>query len=218
MANYRSDWALPIALVALTVVPTGAGIVRLFEIGGGAPPTPDNARFLAGATSATIHIVSAMVFGFFGAFQFAARFRRRNPEWHRRVGRVVAAAGLTAGVSGLWMTLSYPFAPGDGELLYFIRLVFGVAMVASVALGFRAIRRRDVARHRAWMTRGYAIGMGAGTQVVINVPWLLFIETQPGETARALLLGAGWAINLAIAEWIIRAQPRRSPAAAGVTT
>ncbi len=218
MASFRSDWALPIALVALTIVPSGAGIVRLVEIGGGAEMTPENARFFAGATSATIHIVTAMVFGIFGAFQFAARFRRRNPEWHRRVGRVVAAAGLTAGLSGLWMTLTYPFAPGDGALLYYIRLVVGVAMVVSVVLGYIAIRRRDVTRHRAWMTRGYAIGMGAGTQVLINLPWVLLVEAHPGETARALLLGAGWAINVVIAEWIIRAPPRRSAAAAGVTT
>ena len=28
------------------------------------------------------------------------------------------------------------------------------------------IRRGDVRRHRAWMTRGYAIGLGAGTQLL----------------------------------------------------
>ena len=38
-------------------------------------------------------------------------------------------------------------------------------MAASIVLGFTAIRRGDVARHRAWMTRAYALALGAGTQV-----------------------------------------------------
>ena len=56
------------------------------------------------------------------------------------------------------MTLFYPRPAGDGELLTGMRLVFGSAMVASIVLGFAAVRRRDIARHRAWMIRGYAIG------------------------------------------------------------
>ena len=33
-----------------------------------------------------------------------------------------------------------------------------VAMVASIVLGFAAIRRREVARHRAWMIRASVLG------------------------------------------------------------
>ena len=53
------------------------------------------------------------------------------------------------------------------------------------------------------MIRGYAIGQGAGTQVVTYLLWLLIFGI-PDEFTRELLLGAGWAINLAVAEWIIR--------------
>ena len=76
-------------------------------------------------------------------------------------------------------------------------------MVVSIVLGFAAIRRRDVARHRAWMIRGYAIALGAGTQVLTNVPWLLFAG-KPEGLSRALLMAAGWVINVAVAEWVIR--------------
>jgi hypothetical protein len=82
-------------------------------------------------------------------------------------------------------------------------------MVVAISLGLAAIRRRDFARHRAWMIRGYAIGMGAGTQVLVHLPWLLFFGL-PDELGRALLMGAGWAINLVVVEWVIR---RRRPAA-----
>lgn len=199
----RAGWLIPVLLLALSAVPLAASVLRLEELWSGAVITPANARFLASPVATLLHLVSANVFCVLGAFQFASQFRRRWPAWHRDAGRVLTACGLVAGLSGLWMTLFFPRVEGDGELLYFFRLVFGVAMVVCMAMGFAAIRARDVAAHRAWMTRGYAIGIGAGTQVVVHIPWLL-LGGSPGELARALLLGAGWAINLAIAEWLIR--------------
>ena len=79
-------------------------------------------------------------------------------------------------------------------------------MVVSIVLGFTAIRRGDVQRHRAWMMRGYAIGLGAGTQVLTLLVGAL-IAGPPSELSRALLMGAAWVINLAVAEWIIRKRP-----------
>jgi hypothetical protein len=58
------------------------------------------------------------------------------------------------------------------------------------------------------MMRGYAIGLGAGTQVLTHLPWFLLVG-KPGETPRAVMMGAGWVINLVVAEWIIRSAPRR---------
>lgn len=76
-------------------------------------------------------------------------------------------------------------------------------MALSLVLGIAAVRRRDFARHRAWMIRAYAIGLGAGTQVLTHLPLLLFPAFQ-GESTRALCMGAGWVLNLAVAEWLIR--------------
>jgi Predicted membrane protein (DUF2306) len=59
------------------------------------------------------------------------------------------------------------------------------------------------------MTRAYAIGLGAGTQVVTHLPWFVFVG-KPDESTRAMLMGAGWVINLAVAEWIIRRRRLRS--------
>jgi hypothetical protein len=101
------------------------------------------------------------------------------------------------------MTLFYPWPAGDGALLYALRLVFSSAMVVSIVLGFTTIRRGDVIGHRAWMTRGYAIGLGAATQMLTLLAAGI-IAGPPGELSRALLMGAGWLINLAVAEWAIR--------------
>ena len=73
-------------------------------------------------------------------------------------------------------------------------------------LGFTAIRRGDVKRHRAWIMRGYAIGLGAGTQALTQgVGAVIF--GPPNEISGALLMGPGWVINLAVAEWAIRRRP-----------
>jgi hypothetical protein len=122
------------------------------------------------------------------------------------------------GFSGLWMTLFYSRPPGTGDLLYAIRLLFGSAMVLSVVLGFVAIRRREIAAHQAWMMRGYAIALGAATQMLTLLVGEI-IAGPPSEISHALLMGAGWVINLVVAEWAIRKRPsaRARKAAAAVS-
>ena len=69
--------------------------------------------------------------------------------------------------------------------------------------GVAALWRRDYAMHGAWMLRGYALGMGAGTQVLTHLPWFVFVGT-PGERSRAVMMGLGWLINVVVAEYVIR--------------
>ncbi|MBB2914533.1 putative membrane protein [Streptosporangium becharense] len=208
-AAVPSAWAdrlVPAALILLSVVPLAAGAVRLTELTGGAEITPENARFFAAPLPVVLHILSVCLYSVLGAFQFAPALRRRRVGLHRAVGRLLVPCGLLAALSGLWMTLFYPRPDGDGDLLTVFRLLFGSAMALAVVLGFAAIRRRDVVRHRAWMIRGYAIGLGAGTQVLTHLVWVPAFGT-PGELPRALLMAAGWVINVAVAERVIRRRP-----------
>jgi uncharacterized membrane protein len=157
-------------LLTLAVIPSLAGVFRLTELAGGADITPENARFFASPAPVVVHVLTAVPFSVLGAFQFVPAIRRRHPGRHRAVGRFLVACGLAAALSGLWMTLLYPPADSDGVPLTGLRLFFGLAMAASLALAFAAARWRDLARHRAWMFRGYAIGMGAGTQTLLFIP------------------------------------------------
>ena len=209
----RADWLIPVGLIALSLIPIAAGTFRVVQIGVGAEFTPDNARFLSAPLPFVLHIVSSVIFCILGAFQFSPRVRQRNPNWHRAAGRALIPCGLVVALTGLWMTQFYP--PGveppasfDGPFLYAIRLLVGSAMALSLCLGLAAVRRRDIPRHRAWMMRGYALGLGAGTQVLTHLPWFLFPSIQ-GELARTFFMAAGWAINLAVAEWLISSEPRR---------
>jgi hypothetical protein len=122
---------------------------------------------------------------------------------------VLVVLGLAVALSALWMTLFYPRQPGTGVLAYLFRLAFASGMAASIILALTAIRRRDIARHRAWMTRAYALALGAGTQVFTKgIGPALFGTSQ---LTLDLSLGAAWVINLGVAEYLIR-RPARRPA------
>jgi hypothetical protein len=140
----------------------------------------------------SLHIVGASVYCVLGAFQFVRVTRR-----HRLAGRLLVPCGLVAALAGMWLAVSHP------GLLMVFRLGFGAAMALSLVLGYLAVRQRDFRAHRAWMIRAYAIALGAGSQVVVFGLWAAFAG-EPGELGTALLMGAGWGINLAVAEWIIR--------------
>ena len=199
----RRPWLVPAALVLLSLVPVAAGIARLVVLAGGEAVTPENARFFASPLPAVLHIFGATVWCLLGAFQFHSGLRRRRPGWHRGAGRVLVPAGLLSALSGLWLTRFYPPVDHDSAVLEGMRLLVGTAMVLFIVLGFTAIRRRDIARHRRWMIRAYAIAIGAGTQVLTHLPILLF-EGLQNQLWRALLMGAGWGINLVVAEWMVR--------------
>ncbi len=198
-ARARATWLLPVGFILLSLVPVIAGAMRLSELTLGAEITEDNARFFANPVPVILHIVGASVYSLLGAFQFVPRLRRGRPSWHRIAGRILVPAGIIAGLSGMWLAIAYP-RPGADVV---VRLVFATLMVGSILLGLRAILRRDVPTHRAWMIRGYAIGMGAGTQLFVFLTYGL-IAGEPDETITIVLMVAGWVINLAVAEIAIR--------------
>lgn len=198
----RSDWLVPVGLILLSLVPVIAGTVRLTELSSGAEITADNARFFASPIPVVLHIISITVYSILGAFQFSRGLRRWKLKWHRMIGLVLVPSGLIAALSGLWMSQFYALPAIDGQILYVLRLIFGWGMVASITLAVIAVRQRNFNQHGAWMIRAYAIGLGAGTQVFTHIPLLFFDEIT--ELTRALAMGAGWVINLVIAEWLIR--------------
>ena len=205
-ARSTGRW-VPFALVALVLLPALFGYLRLAELAGGPHVMPANPRLNASPVPVFVHIISAVGYAILGAFQFSAGLRRRRPGWHRAAGRVLVVLGLAVALSALWLTLFYPRQPGTGELAYVFRLAFGLGMAASIILGFAAIRRGDVARHRAWMTRAYALALGAATQLfTLGIGPAVF---GPSVLTHDLSLGAAWVINLAVAEYVIRRRGSR---------
>jgi uncharacterized membrane protein len=199
---------VPFSLVALSLVPVVAGAFRVTQLAAGGPVDDGNARFFAAPVPVVLHIIGATVYCLIGAFQFDAGLRRRRPGWHRAAGRVLIPCGLVAALSGMWMAVVYDLPAVDGDGVMLLRLLVGGVMTLSILLGFAAVRRRDFTGHRAWMMRGYALGIGAGTQAFTHLPWAL-AGTAPDELGRFAAMAAGWLINLAVAEWFIRRSRRR---------
>lgn len=202
----RRAWLLPAALVVFGLLPALARGLAGLAAAANPDTAPPEARFDLSAPL-MVHRIGGTAYAVLGAFQFPASFRRSHRVWHRRAGRILIVLGLTAAVSAMWLTLFYDGKDDTGVLLNLLRLLFASAMAASLILALAAIRRRDVAHHRAWMIRGYAIGLGAATQIFT----LGFGEAAFGTStlARTLLTGAGWVINLAVAEWLIHRRPRQ---------
>jgi uncharacterized membrane protein len=181
-----ADWLIPAGLLALAFIPVVAGAFRVTTLASHTAITPENARFFASPIPVLLHILGVTLYSVLGAFQFSPGVRRRWPSWHRAAGRVLVGAGLIAAFSGLWMATFYAIVPADNALLHGFRLFFGAAMAASIVLGFLAIRRGNVSVHQAWMRRAYAIGLGAGTQGLTQIPLVMILGkldamTRPGD-------------------------------------
>lgn len=208
----RPSWKLLSSLLMLSLVPVVAGVVRLSNLAGGANGrgvTSENARFVAMPAPVVMHIVCASLFCVLGALQFDSALRQRFPRLHRIAGRVAAPCGIVAALTGLWMTAAYAIpAELQGPLLYGVRMAVGLAMTLAVVLSVRAVFQRRITQHKAWMVRAYALGQGAGTQVLILLPVTL-LAGAPTFFFRDVLMASAWGLNVLIAEWIIR---RRLPA------
>ena len=196
-----ADWLIPAGLLALAFIPVAAGVFRVTTLANNAAITAENARFFTSPIPVLLHIVGVTLYSILGAFQFSPGIRRRWPGWHRAAGRVLVGAGLVAALSGLWMATFYAIVPADSALLHGFRLFFGTAMVVSIVLGFLAIRRGNVSVHQAWMRRAYAIGMGAGTQALTQIPLVMILGKLDSMTL-ALAMGGAWVLNLGVAEWL----------------
>jgi hypothetical protein len=103
----------------------------------------------------------------------------------------------------MWMACIYPALLGSGTAATLIRVLVGSCIVLFICLGVAAIRQRDVASHRAWMMRGYALSIAAGTQPLTLAPIIIFPKLY-GELGWTLGLAAGWIINVLVVEWLIR--------------
>jgi uncharacterized membrane protein len=204
------DWKIPLTLIAISAIPIAAGIARLASFAHSPAISVENARFVAAPLPAIVHIIGASLFSLLGALQFSTWLRLHSPRWHRMSGRVVAACGVLTALSGLWMTVMYPIPPElQGPLLYAVRVFVGIAMLFAMVWAVLAVLRRDIAQHRAWMIRAYALGQGAGMQVVVLLPWMLVMGT-PGKSLRDVLMSAAWLINVLIAELAIQRWPQRN--------
>ena len=150
------------------------------------------ASFRAHAVGIYLHVFAAVLALALGPFQFYAPLRAKHPALHRWMGRLYLGIGvLVGGASGLYVA---QFAHGGAVS----QAGFSLLAIAWLYTGWRAyaaIRAGDVASHRAWMVRNFALALAAVT-LRIYVPAAM-LAGLPFESAYRAIAWLCWVPNLA---------------------
>ena len=192
---------LVLALALCTFIPVMMAAVRVVQIPLGALPE-DSLRLASVPVASFLHALAGVLFGVLGPLQFVRALRRQFGTLHRLSGRVFVLAGVGLALSGLALLLQVEsMATG---LLDAARGVFGLVLIAVLVLGVAAARAHALHRHRAWMIRAYAIGMGSGTVAPVMFPlYLIRGEPPTGLTTDIAVVGV-WLLTIAVGEWVVR--------------
>jgi uncharacterized membrane protein len=145
------------------------------------------------------HMLPGLLFMLLAPLQFVPSLRRRQPRFHRVNGRAVLALSLALIPSGMIFAFVHPYVGFPEQVP---AVFYTVLYLCCAAMGLRSIRRRDFLRHREWMIRVYAFGLGIYS---IRVWYWLFLHLtqQPSTEFFATSFWIGIASNLVVAEtWI----------------
>ena len=142
-----------------------------------------------------------LFFGFLamaiGPFQFLEGFRAKRINLHRWMGRFYVLSVLLSAVAGFALALN-----AYGGLVAKV----GFALMAiiwfwSVSMAYTSIRAKNVAEHRRWMIRSYALTLsGVTLRIYLGLAFaagMKFSEFYP------VLAWISWVPNLLIVEWFM---------------
>jgi uncharacterized membrane protein len=151
-------------------------------------------------TSFYLHIFSSLIVLLSGALLFLPIVLRKAPSIHRIAGRIyVILVLLISAPSGLIMAFH-----SNGNFSTTINFILlSVFWWVFTFIGFVAIIKGQVIKHKQWMTRSFALTMSAITlrlaQMILNTFWAIDPDIQ-----YCIVSWGSWIINLFIAEIIIR--------------
>jgi uncharacterized membrane protein len=183
-----------LVFLSLAVVAYALGAYSLLPVGAAVHPDM-RPGFEAQRGPIYAHVFAAAFALALGPFQFSTRLRTRCLGLHRWLGRLYLGVGvLVGGLAGLWIA----FNAFGGAVA---QLGFGSLAVLWLYTGFRAydaIRSRDVAAHRRWMVRNFALTFAAVT-LRLWVP-ASFVAGIDFALAYAAIAWLCWVPNLVVAE------------------
>ena len=162
--------------------------------------------YIAHRTAIIMHILGGVIALTVGPFQFLHRVRSKYPQIHRWLGRLYLAGIFLGGVFGLYMA-TYAYA-GIISSLGFASLA--ILWLTTGFLAYRTIRAGDVAAHRRWMIRNFALTFAA---VTLRLELFFLAELFGFDTGYQMVAWLCWIPNLLVAEAIIRRTFKRRLAA-----
>ena len=165
-------------------------------------------RYNAKPGVSILHLAPSLVFMLLAPFQFSKRLRARHIRVHRWTGRVLLLLTLPIAASAVYFGVVIPVA-GAAESIAFT--LFGALFLLSAMQGYRAIRNRQVSRHREWMIR--LLALAAGVSVMRVISGIFGVVTMLRPLALFMpSVWAGWIISLGVAElWIRHTRARKDP-------
>lgn len=159
-------WLLILVVGVFLVIRVLKDVNNLSE--GVVPPVGEfDRRYALNPWLAYLHILPGVVYLLGAPFQLSARFRSHDYRRHARLGRVLLVAGGVTGVFAIAVGIVMPY----GRIVEATAtVVFGGYFLLALYLAYSAIRSGDVAVHRRWMIRAFAIGVGVGMiRIVVGV-------------------------------------------------
>ncbi len=206
--NARRAGLAALGLLSLGVAGYAIAVYGFLPLGALVQPEM-RVAFEAHPAGILAHVFASSVALVLGPGQFSARLRAARPAVHRWMGRLYLGIGvLVGGLAGLYMAF---FAFG-GPVARAGFACLALAWLYTGARAYGAIRAGDVARHRRWMVRNFALSFAAVTLRL----WLpaSLLAGLPGEAAYRAIAWLCWVPNLLVAEALLAR--RRGAAAAPV--
>ena len=111
------------------------------------------------------HTLGGVIALLAGPIQFSSRFRQRYLKFHRVLGRAYVVSVFVGALTGIALSAGRPGMPGT--------CVQAAAWVVCTTAAFITARNRQIARHRQWMVRSYAVTFTFVSSRVLNL-WPLY--------------------------------------------
>jgi uncharacterized membrane protein len=170
--------------------------------------TPGDDHFSRYILALRLHIAGGMGALLAGPWQFSNKLRARALNVHRWLGRFYLLEVALGSMAGFAMALvseqGLPTHLGFGALavLWFLTALQAYCMV----------RRGNIAAHRQWMIRNFALTLAAVT-LRNYMPFMLFVLHWSFRSSYITVSWLCWVPNLLVAEWMVRRQARTQQAA-----
>ncbi len=146
------------------------------------------------------HITTSIVALVIGPFTLSTKFRERNINRHRIMGRIYMVGILLGGLSGLYLSF---YATGG----LVAKLGFGLLSVLWLTSAYEALHRvknKKIKEHRNWMIRNYALTFAAVTLRIWLPLFIVLFGIEHFELSYAIIAWLAWVLNLIVAELFIR--------------
>src|SRR5580658_8117168 len=96
-----------------------------------------------------------------GPVQFSSRLRRRHLKFHRVLGRIYVISVFAGALTGIALAAGRPGMPGTS--------MQAAAWLVCTTAALITARNRQIAQHRQWMIRSYAVTFTFVSSRVLNL-------------------------------------------------